>query len=110
MDEFLSEPLNPVGGFDTAAMATGAPGLPTAFDWRDARYTVVETLARWKTTSPEHGKAGNEVYLRRHYFKLRMSDGSAWTVYFTRQPARGGSPKTRWFLYSRAEPEDERTS
>jgi hypothetical protein len=101
MEEFVSEPIQPrTGGFDAAAMARGEPGLPTGFRWRDQWYEVVERLESWKETSPEGGRAGGEVYLRRHAYKLRMSDGSVWTVYFLRQTPKSGSPRRRWFVLS----------
>ncbi len=108
MEEFLSEPIAPLGGFDTAAMARGLPGLPAAFLWREQECRIAATLGTWKQAAPEGGRPGGELYLRRHYFRLRMSDNSIWTVYFTRQPPRGGRRKAgrpgsapRWFLYSR---------
>ena len=101
MQEFVSEPITPhTGTFDATAMATGLPGLPRGFVWRGTAYTVVNELATWKESAPEGGRPGGERYLRRHCFRLRMSDGSEWTVYFVRQTPRSGSAKTRWFLYS----------
>lgn len=100
MSEFVSEPIVPLQGtFDVQAMGRGEPGLPSGFTWRGACYDVVERLAQWKHSSREGSRAQGELYLRRHYYKLRMSDGAAWTVYFTRQPSPGGSPRQRWFLY-----------
>ncbi len=109
MEEFLSEPITPVGAFDTAAMARGLPGLPQSVRWREQVFEVATALGTWKQSAPEGGRAGGELYLRRHYFRLRMSDGAIWTVYFTRQPLRGRRRTTtgrtaaaqRWFLYSR---------
>jgi len=98
--EFVSEAIAPAGGaFDTAAMAAGEPGLPGVFSWRGADYRVLGVAARWKESSPEGGRAGNEVYLRRHYFKLIMDDQQLWTVYFVRQRPKSGPPAARWFLY-----------
>ena len=110
MDEFISEPITPVGGrFDTAAMGRGEPGLPREFVWRGQTYGVAEKLDQWKQSSAEGGRAGGELYLRRHCYKLRMSDGSVWTIYFERQaphsPDKSGcakSAKRRWFLYRRS--------
>jgi hypothetical protein len=100
VDEFVSETITPhKGAFDTAAMAAGEPGLPNRFTWRDASYEIVERLESWKQSGPEKGSLHGERYLRRHYFRLRMSDASVWTVYFTRQPTSGGSGRSRWFLY-----------
>ena len=102
MDEFISEPLTPLpGGFDTSSMARGEPGLPAGFTWHGERFDIVQRLEAWKQSSPEGGRRGAEVYLRRHYYQLLMSDGWVWTVYFTRQARAGGSPRRRWFLYAR---------
>lgn len=98
--DFVSEPIAPAGGaFDTAAMARGEPGLPNAFTWRGTTYRVAGVEARWKDTSPEGGRAGGEVYLRRHCFELRMHDGQKWVVYFVRQNPRSGNRGARWYLY-----------
>ena len=101
MPEFVSENIVPhPGAFDARAMGRGEPGLPRGFTWRGASYAVVETLAQWKHSTREGGRAQGELYLRRHYYKLRMSDESTWTVYFVRQSPKSGSPKRRWFLYT----------
>jgi hypothetical protein len=97
MEEFISDPLRPLGKFDTGAMATGVPGLPQGFEWRGESFQIEAQLDAWKQSAPT---PGGQVYLRRHCYRLRMSDGSVWTVYFTRQTPRCGSPKRRWFLYS----------
>ena len=104
-EEFVSEPIAPdAGTFDTAAMGTGLPGLPTGFTWRSTHVEVGGLVERWKQSGPERGRADGERYLRRHYFRLAMVDGSLWTVYFVRQAPPGGSPRTRWFLYARQAP------
>lgn len=99
--EFISEPILPdPGSFDPSQMARGLPGLPAGFGWRGQPYTVIECLETWKESTREGGTATGELYLRRHCFKLWMSDSSIWTIYFTRQGPRGGNAKARWFLYS----------
>ncbi len=98
--EFVSETITPVGGrFDQAAMSRGEPGLPSAFTWRDEQFDVAERLDSWKHSERERGRGVGELYLRRHYHKLRMSDRSVWTVYFVRQTPKSGSATARWFLY-----------
>lgn len=100
MQQFVSEPLSALpGAFDTRAMAAGQPGLPAGFRWRDVELRIEGVLETWKQSEPEGGRPGGERYLRRHYFRLRMSDGATWVVYFLRQTPRSGSPKARWFLY-----------
>jgi len=101
MADLISEKIVPFAGtFDASAMGRGEPGLSTGVTWRDEDYTIVERIESWKKSSPEGGLAGNEVYLRRHYYKLRMNDGSVWTVYFIRQTPKSGNAKHRWFLYT----------
>ena len=101
MSEFVGEAIE-AGSvtFDTEAMSRGEPGLPNGFRWRGEDYDIVGLMDRWKGTSREGARAGGEVYLRRHYYKLGMSDGSVWTVYFVRQAPRSGRPMRRWFLYT----------
>jgi len=42
-EEFVGEAITPVPGTQNAsAMATGAPGLPARFVWRDREYVVAE--------------------------------------------------------------------
>lgn len=102
--EFISELIAPVGpSFDAGAMARGEPGLPQAFEWRGRKVAITSRLEQWKATSAEGGRAGGQVYLRRHYYRLAMADGCVWTVYFTRQTPPSGSPKSRWFLYTIAQ-------
>lgn len=99
MDQFVSEPIVPhAGTFATGPMAAGLPGLPAGFDWRGAPYWVADVLGSWKQSGPEIGRLAGERYLRRHYFRLRMTDGSTWVVYFLRHTPRSGSPRRRWFL------------
>ena len=101
MEEFVSESITPhAGTFQSSSMAAGMPGLPAGFDWRGESHRIVAELGSWKQSAPEGGRADGERYLRRHYFRLRMSDETVWTVYFIRQTPRSGSPKNRWYLYA----------
>ena len=81
----------------------GEPGLPKGFTWRGDDIVIGELLESWKHSSREGGAAG-DLYLRRHYYRLRMEDATVWTVYFVRQTPRSGNPKQRWYLYT-VEPE-----
>ncbi len=101
MAELISEPITPhAETFDAAAMASGVPGLPAGFTWRDESLDVVDILETWKHSSREGARAGGDLYLRRHYYRLRMGNDHVWTVYFLRQPPRSGDAKKRWFLYT----------
>ncbi len=101
MPNLVSEPITPrTGTFDASRMGRGEPGLPTGFIWRGLSVDVKAELSTWKDSSREGGRAGGDLYLRRHYYRLRMSDGTVWTVYFVRQTPKSGDPKARWFLYT----------
>jgi len=106
MPELISEPITPhPGTSDTSRMGRGEPGLPSGVEWRGTSCDLLEELEAWKESSREGSRAGGKLYLRRHYFRLRMSDNTIWTVYCTRQAPRSGDPKKRWFLYT-IEPRD----
>lgn len=101
MIDLVSEPLTPHGdAFDLRAMAMGEPGLPRAFQWRGDVFDIAAVVEQWKHSSREGSTAQGELYLRRHYYRLRMSDGMIWTVYFIRQAPRPGKNQPRWFLYT----------
>lgn len=99
MGEFVSEPITPVGPSDTSAMARGEPGLPASFKWRDQTLDIIRCIRAWKHSERESSQTRGELYLRRHYYLLEMSDQSQWQVYFTRQPLKSGRATQRWFLY-----------
>ncbi len=99
-EEFIAEQITPVTGtFDPAGMVHGEPGLPGRFRWRDQEYAVAEVLEKWKESGP--CKSGSpERYLRKHWFKIRCTDGTQMTLYFERQPRATPQSRTRWWLYT----------
>ena len=101
MDEkFVSEIIKPLEGtFDTASMTRGEPGLPAKFIWRDNEYEVAEVLEVWKETGPCRS-GSDEIYLRKHWYKIRTTAGLIMTLYFERQARSKSQMKTRWWLYT----------
>ncbi|MBN2182710.1 MAG: hypothetical protein JW715_12430 [Sedimentisphaerales bacterium] len=101
MDEkFISEPIKPLpGAFKPAAMTRGEPALPERFVWSDTEYSVVEVLEAWKETGPCRS-GGSEIYLRKHWYKIRTADGLIMTLYFERQARSKSRDKARWWLYT----------
>ena len=99
-EEFISEPIEPVAGtFDTSAMTRGEPVLPERLKWRDKEYTVAEVVEAWKEVGPGRS-GGNEKYLRKHWFRIRIEDGLEMIVYFERQARSKRRKKVRWWLYT----------
>jgi hypothetical protein len=96
-EQFVSEAIEPLfGTFDPAAMSRGEPGLPARFTWRGAEYRVARIEQTWKTSTPDRG----EMYLRRHWFRVRCASGEMMTLYCERQSKNRRRPKARWWLYS----------
>jgi hypothetical protein len=99
-EEFISESIEPVAGTSrTAAMSRGEPGRPGRFIWRGKEYTVAEVLQSWKQSGPCKSGSG-EMYLRKHWFKIKTANGLQMTIYFERQPRSKQQSKRRWWLYT----------
>ena len=98
--QFVSEPIEPVGGTMSARrMSRGEPGLPRRFRWRDAEHEVAEVLEQWKETSCcRHG--GGEQYVRKHWFRVRTTDGAEMRLCFERQARSGRERTRRWWLHT----------
>lgn len=102
-ERFVSEAIQPVvATYDTARMATGAPGLPQEFVWRGQTIKVATVLRTWRETGKcRHGSP--ELYVRKHWYEIAATSGATMKIYFERQP-RGGSKGARWWLFSLCEP------
>ena len=105
--EFVSECIQPAGGAFALPAAIGEPALPLRFTWQGRTCEVREVQRQWKELDPDRTHGSGQLYLRRHWFELRMTDGSLWTVYFLRQPASGRRASARWWLYRMAVPSPE---
>jgi hypothetical protein len=96
---FISEAITPVdASFDTSSMSSGEPGLPTRFVWRGTQYEVVRVIEKWKTTGACRHRSG-ERYVRRHWFRVEVTDGTQMDMYFDRQ-SQSKQKKQRWWLAS----------
>ena len=100
-EQFISEGLKPVTELVApSSFAIGAPLLPAEFIWRETSLRVSEVLEEWKETSPcRHGSG--EMYVRKHWFRLRLQTGEEVKIYFERQQRfAGAGKKARWWLFS----------
>jgi phosphoribosylglycinamide formyltransferase-1 len=102
--QFVSEAIEPVAdAMETRRMARGEPGLPRRFRWRDAEHEVAEVLESWRETSRcRHGSP--EQYVRKHWYRVRTTDGAEMKLYFERQARPGRRGKLRWWLHSVSTP------
>ena len=96
-ETFVGEAVTPVAGtFDTTGTSRGEPALPQRFLWRGREYAVAEVLERGKGYGP---CPSGEIYLRKHRYTVRTSDGSVMRIYFERRAKRPGD-RDRWRLVS----------
>lgn len=97
---FVSEPITPdTSAMQTRMMASGAPAPPNTFRWRDQSYKIQGIIDQWKESAPcKH--SGTEMYLRKHWFHIRTTDGSEMKIYFERQARSKAQKKQRWWLYT----------
>lgn len=99
-EEFVGDQIKPVpGAMRTLGMTRREPGLPRRFTWRGEQIEVAEVLDRWKQTGPCTSGSG-EQYVRKHWYRLRMTNGLEMKLYFERQARRGRQQKSRWWLYT----------
>ena len=104
-EQFISEAIEPVAdSFDRSGAAAGEPAMPLRFMWRGREYAVAEVLDRWKESGREKG--GSEIYLRKHWYHVRTTDGCEMKLYFERQPRSKAQRTQRWWLYTMSTHED----
>lgn len=97
-ETFISEAITPVGqSFSVESMAMGNPGLPREFSWNGQPFSILEVVEQWKESGDcRHGSG--ERYIRKHWFRIRTSNGLEMKIYFERQKRSSGG--ARWRLYS----------
>jgi Domain of unknown function (DUF6504) len=97
-ETFVGEAIAPQDmSFSVSPMATGTPGLPGKFLWKGRTFSVSEILEAWKECGDcRHGSG--ERYVRKHWFRIRTTEGLEMRIYFERQGRSGGG--SRWRLYS----------
>lgn len=100
MSTFVGESITPLFHEGTgSSIAVGEPIVPSGFIWREKEYRIQSILETWKESGP--CKSGSsERYLRKHWYRIRMADGTEMEIYFERQ-ARSPKQRTkRWWLFS----------
>jgi hypothetical protein len=98
--QFISESLTPLfEGESVQSYVPGEPVLPQGFEWRDKSYWIESVLQAWKEAGPCRSGA-SEIYLRKHWYRLQMTDHTEMEVYFERQARSARQRKARWWLYT----------
>ncbi len=103
--QFISESITPLFKEEPArSYVPGEPVLPQGFEWRNKTYWVESVLQAWKESGPCRSGA-SEIYLRKHWYRLKMTDRTEMEIYFERQARSSRQRKQRWWLYTLTEAE-----
>jgi hypothetical protein len=105
-ESLISEPIEPLlEELAERPFLAGEPALPSSFRWRGDVYRIESILESWKEYSTG-SRSMPERYLKKHWFRLRVSGGTEMKIYFERSVRSKGGAKTRWWLYTVAAPDD----
>jgi hypothetical protein len=77
----------------------GDPVLPGRFRWRGREYAVAAVVEAWRELS-EGSRAMPDRYVRRHWYRVRTTDGSEMKLYVERRGRARGKAKPGWWIYS----------
>lgn len=99
-EQFISEAITPEADSFGMPAGVGEPALPRRFVWRRRTYEVREVVRAWNEREADRTHGSGELYLRKHWFEVRVGDGSVMKLYFQRQPMSGRAAKSRWWLYT----------
>jgi hypothetical protein len=99
-ESLISEAIEPLME-ETAErpFLAGEPVLPSAFRWRGVVYRVETILDSWKEYTPGTRQMPDR-YLRKHWFRVRVHDGTEMKIYFERHVRSKGTERARWWLFT----------
>ena len=100
-ERLISEAIVPIRdeALDRAPAAGGDPIPPVRFRWGDREVTVAAVLEQWKGLSPRAANVRGQ-YVRRHWYRVRTTDGDVMTIYLVRTAANAPRHRPGWWLYS----------
>ncbi|HEX9680722.1 MAG TPA: DUF6504 family protein [Anaerolineales bacterium] len=107
---FVDEPVEV--DFDRPPALLKKPGPPSAFRWRGEQHRIEELLSEWfdygrkgrmaRNMAPEHletAKRRGSWGVGRFYFRVRVSSGRVFDLYYDRAPESAGDRTGHWFLW-----------
>lgn len=107
---FIGEPIEPA--FDEPPELTKKPGCPDGFVWKGETHRVAEALAEWhdyrrrgrmaQNMQPEHAATAarrGSWGVGRDYFRVRVTDGRTFELYYDRAPKDANDRLGGWYLY-----------
>ena len=111
-------PLHYIGvpidvSFDEPPLLEKKPACPNGFVWGNAHYRVAAVLAEWfdysrrgraaRNMQPQHAAVAEHRGswgVGRHYFRVRVTEGRLFELYYDRAPKGSDQRKGAWFLVS----------
>lgn len=108
---FIDEPIEVT--FSQPPLLEKKPGCPEGFSWQGEMFAVVEVLAEWqdyrrrgrmaRNMIPPHKARAERVGswgVGRFFFRVRVSGGRVFELYYDRAPVDVDDRKGRWVLYA----------
>lgn len=97
--------------FDQPPALEKKPVAPSAFHWGGETYRILQVLSEWqdfrrrgkmaRTMQPQHADRAaihGSRGVGRFYFRVRVTDGRVFELYYDRAPANADKTKGGWFL------------
>jgi hypothetical protein len=107
---FIDEPI--LVEFDTPPIREKSPTCPNRFTWQGKICLISETLAEWsdftrrgraaRNMRPSHAEVAagrGSLGVGRFFFRVRISSGQIFDLYYDRAPRDAAHRKGEWFLY-----------
>lgn len=107
---FIGQPIEVA--FEQPPMLEKKPGCPDRFTWQGETLVVAEMLREWhdyrrrgrmaRNMRPTHLVAAERAGswgVGRDYYRVRLTDGRIFELYYDRAPQDADRRKGAWFLY-----------
>lgn len=105
----IDEPIEVI--YDIPPLLEKKPDCPQAFIWRDETYVIEEELSAWedyrrrgkmeRNMEPAHLRHALRMGswgVGRFYFRVRVTGGAIFEIYYDRAPQNASNRKGNWFL------------
>lgn len=110
MSHFIGETITVT--FETAPALEKKPGCPSQFTWQGQNYLIVEKINEWhdyqrrgrmaQNMRPEHLARATQRGswgVGRDFYRVRVSSGRVFDIYYDRAPKGSDQRKGQWQLY-----------
>ena len=97
--------------FTNVPLLEKKPECPRAFVWRGETYSIVEEMSAWedyrrrgkmdRNMEPAHLRRAIRVGswgVGRFYYRVRVSSGQIFEIYYDRAPLNASNRKGNWFI------------